>query len=527
MKKFSRIASLILAVVLFAGCEDISQLPLKDKNGEPVEYPTEETTQPYTEYTAQVPEITPAEVSMTVEAEDCDLNGSLYTETKRKGFAGKGYVTGFFGGSADYLVIPVDIPTSQHYDITVCVASDVPVSNSVLINDENIGDFEIDGKSKKFTRVTFYGVFMNRGENRIQIDKGSAEFDVDYVEIVNDEEIYQDAPEIVSTPVSEKSSVEARGLLRYIKQNYGECTLTGQYASSSRNYEIDEIHEKTGQYPAIRFGDIGGYAEGKPPLESEIQAAKDWAKRGGIVGMMWYWRSPGKESSIYANDTSFDLSKAVTSEKIAELGISELQELCRDGVISKECLALIEDIDDVSEGLLELADEGIPVLWRPLHEAGGGWYWWGAKGAEPYKWLYNLMFERMTMYHKLDNLIWIWNGQDQDYLVDENRYDIASMDIYLNAGSKFGSRSEQFQWLKKITEGKKILALSECSSVPGIDEMLRDKSVWAFFGLWFGEYMSGNDSSPDKGYTSDSELYRIYNAENTITLDKYAGVYGY
>ncbi len=59
---------------------------------------------------------------MTIEAEDCKLNGSLYTDEQRKGFSGNGYVTGFYGGSADYLVIPADIPSSQHYNITVCVA---------------------------------------------------------------------------------------------------------------------------------------------------------------------------------------------------------------------------------------------------------------------------------------------------------------------------------------------------------------------------------------------------------------------
>ena len=48
---------------------------------------------------------------MTIEAEDCKLNGSLYTDEQRKGFSGNGYVTGFYGGSADYLVIPADIPS--------------------------------------------------------------------------------------------------------------------------------------------------------------------------------------------------------------------------------------------------------------------------------------------------------------------------------------------------------------------------------------------------------------------------------
>ncbi len=529
MKVIKKAAALVISAIVLTACHDISQKPVGrfsrfSEDNTPAETieQAEQETQPYTEYVAQVPEITPAEAEMRIEAEDCTLNGSLYTEDERKGFSGDGYVTGFYGGSADYLVIPAKIPASQHYDITVCAAADTHVTNNIIVNDENIGDFEINNKNGKFVRVTFYGVYMEKGANLIQINKGDNKFDLDYIEIVNNEDIYEETLEPDPKPVSEKSSYEMRDLFRYLKQNCGEYIITGQYVSNSKNYEINDIHERTGQYPAIRFGDIGGYAEGDPPLESEIQAAKDWNEKGGIVGFMWYWRSPGKEGSVYSNDTKFDLSKAVTKEDISQLGIGEIRKLCSEQKISEECLALVEDIDTVSEGLTELAEEGIPVLWRPLHEAGGSWYWWGSKGAEPYKWLYTLMFERMTQYHKLDNLIWIWNGQNEDYLVDEDMYDIASIDVYLGEGETYGSRSQQFRWLSKITENKKMLALSECSSIPDIDDMLRDKSMWSFFGLWFGEYMG---SSGGGKYTTDEQLYRMYNAENSITLDKYAGIY--
>ncbi len=220
------------------------------------------------------------------------------------------------------------------------------------------------------------------------------------------------------------------------------------------------------------------------------------------------------------------MNEAVTDEKIATLGISEIQDLCRQGVISREALALVEDIDEVAQGLNELADMGIPVLWRPLHRAGDVTYWWNKAGGKAYIWLYELMFERMTVYHELDNLIWIWDGTDEEFMVDSDKYDIISANIYLVPNSDFGSRSDKFQRLRMLTENEKIIALSECSGIPGIDDMLRDRAVWSFFGLWHGEYLSGNEIRPDKVYTSEDDLIRIYNAENSITLDEYAGVYG-
>ena len=40
---------------------------------------------------------------------------------------------------------------------------------------------------------------------------------------------------------------------------------------------------------------------------------------------------------------------------------------------------LDRDIAAIAEQLLRLQEAGVPVLWLPLHESSGGWFWWGAK----------------------------------------------------------------------------------------------------------------------------------------------------
>lgn len=527
MKKFKTAAVLLVMTVMLTACENISQESLKKteaSSNNSTEAVTEykEETVSFTEYVAKVPEINTTETNLTIEAEECELSGSLYIDEQRKGFSGNGYVTGFYGGSADYLVIPAEIPVSQHYNITVCVAADSYAVSSVSVNDRNIGEFVIDDDEENFVRATFYGVFMDKGKNVIQINNGSDNFEIDYIEINNNEGIYEDNFEIKSEPVAPDASKETKKLLKYLNDSFGKKIITGQYASNSKNTELELIYKKTGKYPAIRFGDIGGYAKGSLPDESEIKAAKDWNKQGGIVGFMWYWKSPSNDSSIYAKDTKFSLKSAMTDEDISQMEIAKIRELNKQGKITDECLRLVEDIDSVSEGFSELADSGIPILWRPLHEAGGGWYWWGADGEEAYQWLYNLMYDRMTGYHKLNNLIWIWNGQSEKYMVESNKFDIAAIDVYLGPNLEYGSRSEQYQWLKQVTDGEKLLALGECSSVPGIDEMLRDNSLWSFFGLWYGDYLTSSDGITADIYTTEDDLIKIYNAEKSITLESYA-----
>lgn len=49
---------------------------------------------------------------------------------------------------------------------------------------------------------------------------------------------------------------------------------------------------------------------------------------------------------------------------------------------STDYALLLSDMDAIAKELLILQAANIPVLWRPLHEADGGWFWWGAYGRK-------------------------------------------------------------------------------------------------------------------------------------------------
>ena len=64
---------------------------------------------------------------------------------------------------------------------------------------------------------------------------------------------------------------------------------------------------------------------------------------------MWHWNAPIGTASVYKDETDFSLANAVTDADIAHLNRYELQQLRKDGTISAECIALIEDIDAAAE----------------------------------------------------------------------------------------------------------------------------------------------------------------------------------
>ncbi len=466
----------------------------------------------------ELPELNPKEALLTVEAEHADYSGSLYPEEQDECSNGT-CISGFTGQEENQIKAAFMIPAAQHYDITVSVRAQIPGTNALLLNGQNIAEFKLTD-TEHFTRVTVSGIYLPEGQADLSVQQIDGNFSVDYFEISNHTELdavkYKKSYELSDSSASEN----ARKLMEYLSRNYGKKILTGQYAASDKNTELNQICQLTGKYPAIRFGDMQSYSlHTAAEKQNIIQACQNWSALGGIVGLVWNWDAPAGISSPYADETEFSLADAIPKSTLTEDAVSyqldvalmteqEIQTALETNQISESCAAILRDIDSISEALKPLAEQDIPVLWRPLPEAGGGWFWWSADGAQSYRWLWDVLYRRMTEFHNLHNLIWLWNGQSESWLV--NQYDIASMDIYLDENQEFGSRYEEFLSLYRMTKHKKILALSECGTVPDMNLLFRDHTIWSFMGLWYDPYLSGIE---------EQKLIDFYNSEKALTLD--------
>lgn len=531
-----------------------------------IEIPTEETTETTTEtkpvetypdYPISYPEIEKKDTGDLYEAENAKLSKGLTVkgaekedttdkdgnkvkdeqpttkfdptvkpETVIANFSGEGYVTGFKSDGSSSVTFNVNAPSNQHYDLAFSIASERVVNCKVKLNGTEISTFKTmsDGE---FTLITLYGVFLVKGASDIEIIPQNGDICLDYLKLANNTSLSDIKYEAGNKLSNKEAGKSAKELMKFLTDNYGKYTLTGQYASSPDNEELDLIYRTTGKYPAIRFSAMHTSQKSFDSAFKDIDACADWYRQGGIVGLMWYWEAPSsKKPSVYAKDTDFKLSDAVTDIDISEMSQEDIRGLYAKGKISEQCYGLILDIDNMAGQLTSLKNKGVPVLWRPLHEAYGDWFWWGASGTDAYKWLWELMYKRYTNYFELDNLIWIWNGQSESTLVDKNTFDIASLDIYLDSKKDFGSRYEQFLALQKIVGKEKLIALSECSCIPDIDASFRDNSVWSFFGLWYGKYIRDDSGEYSEEYTPKDALVRTYNSDGALSLDEYIKLSG-
>lgn len=439
-------------------------------------------------------------------------------------FSGDGYVTGFKPDGSSFIVFDIDAPSNQHYDLSFSIASEHLVNCKVSLNGSEISSFKTmnDGE---FTLITLYGVFLVKGQSEIELRATDGNIKIDYLKLADNTSLSEIKYDAANEPVNKQAGESAKALLNFMTENYGKYTLTGQYVSSPDNEEIELTYQTTGKYPVIRFSALHNSGNSFDSTFKDIDACADWYKKGGIVSLMWYWESPSKKSSVYAEETDFVLADAVTDIDIANLTQEEIRGLYGEGRISEQCYGLILDIDNMAGQLMSLKNKGVPVLWRPLHESAGEWFWWGGD-TEAYKWLWNLMYRRFTDYFELDNLIWVWNGQSESTLVDKSTFDIASLDIYMSSEKDYGSRYEQFLALQKIVGEDKLIALSECSEIPDIDASFRDNSVWSFFGLWYGKYIKNENGEFSEEFMDKDSFIRIYNSDGVISLDEYITLCG-
>jgi len=185
---------------------------------------------------------------------------------------------------------------------------------------------------------------------------------------------------------------------------------------------------------------------------------------------------------------------------------------------------MVRDMEMIADSLLTLQKEGVAVLWRPLHEASGKWFWWGIDGPKPCVALYKLMFDIFVNQKGLRNLIWVWTTDEAsdalDWYPGDEYVDVVGRDYYYypresNHASLVGS----FETVKEIFGGRKIVTLSENGSVPYPDEMKADGANWSWFMPWYGDYAMESWANDN-----NAESWKIVmNNEYTLTLEDMPG----
>lgn len=449
---------------------------------------------------------------ITLEAEDQQLTGNLHVSNSRSGYSGTGYVDGFQNDD-DYITFTVVIENDDFYDLDFKTGADDHKVNLVFLDGDNVGELTTD--SKTFTSSVLRRVFMNAGSHSIQVKKSWGWIYLDNLTIAQSEPLPDDLYDIEVKLSNPNATESTKRLMSYLADIYGSRILTGQYCDTGMiGTECSSIYNVTGRYPAVVGFDFMNYSPAA--VEHGVNGnstifAKAYAQKGGIVTFCWHWTLPDRYvssggnwySSFYTSSTNFKLDKVL------------------DGSDPDGYSALMDGIDAIAQQILILQDNDVPILWRPLHEASGGWFWWGAAGAEAYKELYILLYDKLTNEYGCNNLIWIWNGQDKEWYPGDEYVDIIGTDIYPGE-HVYTSQFDKFLECVETGGKHKLTVLSENGCVIDPELAVRDGAMWGFFATWGGEFVlkSSKFAAYSDRYTEEDMLKKAYSSEYMITRDE-------
>lgn len=495
---------------------------------------------------------------------------------------------------SDAMTFTVSVDETAMYDIEtkVLIKQYDWTTSKILVNGVEVGSMLTTPRNCDSAYVVTASAKMKAGKNTVTVGNGA--IGVDYISVNKHPDPEFKISALPVTPGATESAMKVKTFLRdnFMKKtisgmmisdqnfnyDYGnmkllsaaECTpqdsckfLNGEDTWKGQT-DIAEFYKRSGHYPAIGGFDMlfaagGHHEEGwfRGYTENNLVMTEDLWKMGGIPTYTWHWKV-GQDTVFYTqmqgfknagctedvagtaeNNTCFNYTKAFKTESVCtdmdstknECKVSKT--VCLDAdPTSKVYKDIVADVDIVSGYFKQLEEKDIAVVWRPLHEASGGWFWWGVASPECYVQLWRLVFDRMVNVNKNKNLIWVWNintdpkfGYDYSALngawyPGDEYVDIVAVDIYdpLN-----NHNSAANYWNKIIEEvgTNKMIALSENGAIPDIDSIAEDKSYWSYWMTW-SQTWSGNflEKTPTDMWKRNLDDERIIALDDMPGWDK-------
>ena len=460
----------------------------------------------------------PLSFSETYEAENGKLSNDMSVISDSNASSGKS--VGKFESDSSYCQISITVPADAVYDIVIRSKAIGPYKENDLYADgKKVGTFV--SKPDNFSDYTVCAVTLKKGSHTLTVKQSWGWIELDKITVKTGAKISNSTYNVTSSLVNKNSTANTKKLYSFLKDSYGKYVITGQQCDGGINgNEFKAIKNLTGDYPALLGLDMMDYTPSRTALgtsSSAVDKAIEFHKKGGIVTFCWHWNAPteylnstanssdGWWGGFYTQNSKFDIAKVM------------------NGQDAKGKKLLDRDINEIAKQLKRLEKAGVPVIWRPLHEASGGWFWWGAKGSDAYKKLWKYLYKELTNTYGCNNLIWVYNGQSADWYPGDEYVDIVGEDIY-PGNHVYDPQVSRFKQAINYGSKTKITALTENGCIFDIDSAVSINALWCWFMTW-GDEFTVNGSNYSEKYTEKSVIKKMYASKYSLTLGSLPKIY--
>lgn len=215
----------------------------------------------------------------------------------------------------------------------------------------------------------------------------------------------------------QRANPRTKRVLEYLRQlpdQPAQRIISGQYIGSAAccsiaenpdlgaEKYIEDLSKATGHVVGMvgadyndfnnAFGEKEAPSYGKPVSYQRINAIlKRYSRAGSLITVGWHVRNPWTGGPWKDLNNLGPLTDLIDPQK-------------------RVSAAWLRELDLAAEGLQDLQSAGVVVLWRPLLEMNGRWFWWGATQPtlEQFRAVWAHMFHYFCDIKGLHNLLWVY-----------------------------------------------------------------------------------------------------------------------
>ncbi len=244
--------------------------------------------------------------------------------------------------------------------------------------------------------------------------------------------VYAKATDKTSNANASQSARAVQAYLAALSNNSIAGVIAGQNAGHSSDILNQDglagyaplilaLQKTTGEAPGMIGVD---YEHDKIATPAQLSAVNEilinYWNSGGLVSINWAPHNPwwNDETDIVHNAGIW----SHTRTKVGDMSEVDLTQLTNPQ--SPMHKVWRRKLDRIANALNELQKAGVVVLWRPLQEMNGNWFWWGISSApkdpQPYIDLWIDMYRYFTVEKQLNNLLWVYSPNQGPTLMERH-----------------------------------------------------------------------------------------------------------